>query len=121
MRQRPGRNRPGRLSSRYVYGKGSSRMSADPEAAATLHQATLVFAHSAPDAGVLTRVERPLEALGGHGAALADRLRLLNLQHGGAGGPNREEQLRVLVAAEGMVAPVRHGGNTPCFFADRCW
>src|SRR5690242_8023934 len=85
------------------------RVSADPEAAAALHQATLILAHPAPDAGVLTGVERPLEALVGHGAALTDRLRLLHLQQCRAGRPNWEEQLRVLIAAEGMVAPVRHG------------
>jgi hypothetical protein len=84
----------------------------DPEAAAALDGAPLFFAHSAPDAGVLTRFKRPLEALIGHGATPADGLGLLDLQKSRTGRPDREEQLRVLVAAGSMVAPV-HGGNTP--------
>src|SRR3954453_6867737 len=88
--------------------------SADPEAAAALHGAPLVFAHTAPYAGVLTGLEGPREAFLGHGAPPADGLGLLDLQERGARRPDREEQLRVLVAADRMVTPV-HGGNTPCF------
>src|SRR3954466_14640611 len=88
--------------------------SADPQAAATLHGTPLVFAHTAPDAGVLTGLECPREAFLGHGASPAHGLGLLDLQECGARRPDREEQLRVLVAADRMVTPV-HGGNTPCF------
>src|SRR3981189_2034730 len=85
---------------------------ADAHSAATLDGAAFLFAHPAPDAGVLTGVERPLEALFGRGTAPADRLGLLDLQQGRTGCPNGEEQFRVLVAAGSTVAPV-HGGNTP--------
>src|SRR5690242_11109931 len=88
--------------------------SADPEAAATLDGAPLVFAHTAPYAGVLTGLECPGEAFRGHGAPPAHGLGLLDLQERRAGSPDREEQLRVLVAADRIVTPV-HGGNTPCF------
>src|SRR3954468_18186504 len=88
--------------------------SADPKAAATLHGAPLILAHTAPNAGVLTGLERPGKARLGHGAPPADGLGLLDLQERGARRPDREEQLRVLVAADRMVTPV-HGGNTPCF------
>src|SRR5207248_4655659 len=92
-------------------GKDSER-SADAHSAAPLDRAAFLFAHSAPHAGVLTGVERPLEALVGRGTAPADRLGLLDLQQGRTGRPDREEQLRVLIAAGSTVAPV-HGGNTP--------
>src|SRR5215213_6197055 len=88
--------------------------SADPKATATLHGAPLVLAHTAPNAGVLSGLEGPRKARLGHGAPPADGLGLLDLQERGARRPDREEQLRVLVAADRMVTPV-HGGNTPCF------
>jgi hypothetical protein len=91
---------------------GSGGVSADPQATATLDGAPLFFAHPAPDAGVLTGLEGPLQALVGHGAPPADGLGLLDLQKRRAGRPDREEQLRVFIAAGSMVAPV-HGGNTP--------
>src|SRR5262249_44890522 len=86
---------------------------ADPKAATALDGAPLLLAHPAPYAGVLTAVEGPPQALVGDRTAPADRLRLLDLQQGRAGRPDREEQLRVLIAAGSTVAPVRHGGNTP--------
>src|SRR5206468_11147244 len=87
---------------------------ADANSTATLDGAALLFAHPTPNAGVLTGLERPLEALVGHGAAPADRLGLLDLQQGRTGRPDGEEQLRVLIAAGSTVAPV-HGDNTPWF------
>src|SRR5437763_6396871 len=86
-------------------GKDSER-SADAHSAAPLDRAAFLFAHSAPHAGVLTGVERPLEALVCRGTAPADRLGLLDLQQGRTGRPDREEQLRVLIAAGSTVAPV---------------
>src|ERR671916_2208480 len=113
--RRPGcRYGPGRKCCEGISSGGGS---ADPKAAATLHGAPLVFAHTAPYAGVLTGLECPREAFLGHGAPPADGLGLLDLQERGARRPDREEQLRVLVAADSMVAPV-HGGNTPC--SDGC-
>src|SRR6185312_1403079 len=102
---------PGRKCFGGIVSGGGS---ADPEAATTLDRAPLVLAHPAPDAGVLTGLECPLEAFGGHGAPPAHGLGLLDLQERGAGRPDREEQLRVLVAADRIVTPV-HGGNSPCF------
>src|SRR5439155_26791090 len=97
-------------ASRLAVGSGGG---ADPKAATALDGAPLFLAHPAPDAGVLTAVEGPPHALVGSRTTPADRLRLLDLQQGRAGRPDREEQLRVLIAAGSMVAPVRHGGNTP--------
>src|SRR5690349_23245097 len=76
---------------------------------ATLQRAPLVLGEPTPDAGVLARAEGPVQARLHHGAAAADGLCLLDLNHCRAGRPDREEQLRVLVAAERAVAPV-HGG-----------
>jgi hypothetical protein len=87
-------------------------MSTDPEATATLHGTPFIFAHSTPYAGVLTGLECPREAFLGHGAPPAHGLGLLDLQQRGPGRPDREEQLRVLVATDRIVTPV-HGGNTP--------
>src|SRR5215475_9044066 len=80
--------------------------------ATALDCAPLLFTHPAPNTGVLSGAESPLEAVVGHRTTPADRLGLLDLQQGRAGRPDREEQLRVLVAAGSTVAPV-HGGNTP--------
>src|SRR4051812_31361670 len=93
-----------------AVGVGSGGGSADPQAATALDGAPFLFAHPAPDAGVLTGLECPLETLIGHGAAPADGLGLLDLQERRAGRPDGEEQLGVLVAADSTVAPV-HGGN----------
>src|SRR5690606_17710898 len=95
---------------------GSERVGADGHPTATLQQAPLVLAQSPPHAGVLAGLERPAQALLGDRATPADRLGLLDLQESRAGRPDREEQLRVLIAAGGMVAPV-HGGYAPCSVA----
>jgi hypothetical protein len=93
----------------------SDGVSAESGSSTALDCAPFFFTHSAPDTSVLTGIESPMEALIDHRTAPAHRFRLLNLQKGGTGSSNREEQLRVFVAAGGTVAPVRHGGNTPCF------
>jgi hypothetical protein len=88
---------------------------ADPDAAATLDGATFLFAHTTPHTGVLPGIESPTKALIDDGAAPADCLGLFHLKQRRAGSSNRKEQFRILVAAGGNVAPVRHDGNTPCF------
>jgi sirohydrochlorin ferrochelatase len=63
--RRPG-TYPG--ASRLLVEAGCGRsegVSADPQATAALDDSPLLFAHSAPDAGVLTGLERPLQALRG--------------------------------------------------------
>jgi hypothetical protein len=73
---------------------------------AALQLAALDLAHATPHARVLTGLERPPQALFGHGAAPADVLRLLDLRQCRSGVPDREEQLGVLVTADGLVAPI---------------
>src|SRR5262245_30054073 len=104
--------RPIRRSTGALPFVGLQRVSANPVAAAALDRAPFLFAHPAPDAGVLTGLQCPLEALVDGRTAPADRLCLLHLQQGRTGCPDGEEQLRVLISAGGTVAPV-HGGNTP--------
>ena len=63
---------------------------------------------AAPDADSLPGVECPLKTLLLDGAAPADGLGLLRLDQCGAGGADREEEVRVLAAARGMCSPVVH-------------
>ncbi|GMA85981.1 hypothetical protein GCM10025868_12310 [Angustibacter aerolatus] len=74
---------------------------------ATLQRPTLVLGQPAPDAGVLPGLQRPLEARLGDGAATADGLRLLDLEDGGSGVADREEQAR------DPRPNRRHGGASP--------
>src|SRR4051795_10356223 len=53
--------------------------------AAALQRASLVLAHGTPHTGVLARVERPLQARLGHGAAAAHLLSLFDLHERRAG------------------------------------
>jgi hypothetical protein len=92
------------------WGIDSSGRSADPKAATTLDCAPFIFAHPAPYAGVLSRLECPREAFLGHRAPPAHGLGLLDLQERRTTRPDREEQLGVLVAADRIVTPV-HGGK----------
>src|SRR5262249_17144069 len=87
---------------------------AHAQPAAALDGSPLLFAHPAPDARVLAGFEGPLKAVVDDRTTPANRLGLLNLQQGGAGRSDREEQLRILVPAAGTVTP-GHGGNTPRF------
>src|SRR4029453_12605734 len=82
---------------------------------AALDGPPFILAHPTPDTGVLPGVESPAKALIDNRATPAYRLCLFHLKQRGAGCSDRKEQLRVLVAAGGNVAPVRHDGNTPCF------
>ena len=74
--------------------------------ATPLERPALILAESAPHPGVLTAVECPLQACLGHFAPGADLLRLIDLEQGRAGVPDREEQLRVDVTTGGVIAPV---------------
>src|SRR5690242_7095932 len=90
---------------------------------ATLQRATLVFAHAAPDTRVLAGLECPAQALGGHRAAVAHELRVSDLSDGRAAVSHAEEQFRILVATDRLVAPI-HGQHSSlgaqqsaqCFF-----
>jgi hypothetical protein len=82
--------------------------SATSASVASLESATLVLGQATPHAGVLTRVERPAKARLDDRATTANGLGLLDLKDRGAGVPDREEQLRVLLEAGSLMAPV-HG------------
>jgi hypothetical protein len=71
-----------------------------------LQGAALVFAHAAPDAGILTRLESPLQACVHYRAPAADAFRFLNLQECRACVPHGEEQFRVLFEARCAVTPI---------------
>lgn len=76
---------------------------------ATSQRPALVFAETSPDAVVLILLERPRQTLGTDLAPAADALRLVDLGNRRPGGPDREEQLRVLVKACGTGAPIGGG------------
>src|SRR4051794_29535915 len=82
--------------------------SAASAGSAALECAALVFGETAPHAGVLTGLERVLQADLGDGAASADRFGLLDLVDRGAGVADGEEQFGVDCQAGGFVAPI-HG------------
>src|SRR3954467_254159 len=77
---------------------------------ATLERATLVFAHPAPDACILSGVQSPGQALCRDRAAVAHELRVSNLGKCRATVSHREEQFRILVATDRLVAPI-HGST----------
>jgi hypothetical protein len=66
---------------------------------------------------VLTRLQRPREALFAHLAASAHLLGLLYLEDGRAGVTDREEQFRILIEARRTVTPI-HGGAELSFTRD---
>jgi hypothetical protein len=72
----------------------------------------LVFGRPAPDAGVLTGFERPLEAIPLHRACSAYRLSGLDLRKRWTRGADRKEDLGVDVSAGRTVAPV-HRSHLP--------
>ena len=75
QRKGPGEDSPGP----HRWPARSERVGTDADAAVTLESAPFLFTHPAPHTGILSALERPAEALGGHGTALADRLGLLDL------------------------------------------
>src|SRR5207248_10711285 len=84
---------------------GLGAVDGGPDAAA-LEREALLLGEPAPHAGVLTAVHRPCQAVVDDGAAVAHRLRLLDLQQGRSRRTDGEEQLRVFLAAGGQVTPV---------------
>src|SRR5574340_933755 len=73
---------------------------------AALEGAALVLAHATPHARILTGLEGPGQAFGGDGAAGAHHLGIGNLREGRTTVAHGEEQLRILVATDCLVAPV---------------
>src|SRR5690606_36588294 len=73
---------------------------------AALERATLVLGQATPHAGVLVDLHGPAQAGVDDLAAMARGPPLFDLDESGAGVPDREEQLRVLVQACSAVAPV---------------
>jgi hypothetical protein len=63
---------------------------------ASYESAPFVVGQTAPDSGVLALVDGPFQAGFTDLAATAYRLGLLDLEQGGAGAPDREEELGVL-------------------------
>jgi hypothetical protein len=75
---------------------------------AALQRSPLIFAETAPDTMILTSFQRPLQACVPDVASPTDLLGLFYLEEGRAGIPDWEEQLRILIQAGGLVAPI-HG------------
>ena len=73
---------------------------------APLQCAPLVFTHATPHAGVLARIQRPGEAFSRHRAAITHELRVSDLRECRAAVSHREEQFRILVATNRLVAPI---------------
>ena len=73
---------------------------------AALQRATFVFTKPAPDAGILSGLQCPPEAFIDHTATPAHSLGLFDLDQGGSGVADREEQLRIFVTAGSLMAPV---------------
>ena len=67
--------------------------------------APFVLGQSTPDSGVLAGLDSPFQAGLNHLAATADGFCFFYLEKRGAGVPDREEQLGVLVQAGSAVAP----------------
>ncbi|VXB04687.1 hypothetical protein ARTHRO9V_100121 [Arthrobacter sp. 9V] len=73
---------------------------------AALERASLVFTHSAPNAGVLSGLQGPLQAGVHNGAAAADAFGFLDLQKCWSRVAYWEEELRVLVEAGCAITPI---------------
>src|SRR5215204_2393708 len=86
--------------------RGTSASDAHPAALSAAQRAPLLLRQTTPDARILGRVQRPLEALLTDGTERADSLGRLHLGLGRAGGADREEQLGVDIAAAGTMAPI---------------
>src|ERR1035437_6519447 len=84
---------------------GGSSAGATGARIAPFEGAPLVLGQSAPDSGVLAGLDGPFQADFNHLTTTADGFSLFNLEKRGAGVPDREEQLGVLVQAGSAVAP----------------
>jgi hypothetical protein len=93
---------------RYVRRSGRTNTSSS---IATLQRSTFVFAQASPHAMILSGLKCPLEALFADITAAAYDLGLFDLQDGGTRVADGEEELRILIEACRLVAPVH--GDTP--------
>src|SRR6516162_3243604 len=98
--------RPRQLSGPHCAQTGSDSAAGLRPGIATLEGAPLIFTHASPDARVLAGVQGPGETLCRHLAPIADQFRVSDLRECRAAVPYREEQLRVLVTADRLVAPI---------------
>jgi hypothetical protein len=71
------------------------------------HGAPLVFAGASPRSRLLAAVQRPVQAWATSRARGAYLLGLADLEQRRPGVPDREEQLRIDVAARGLITPAR--------------
>src|SRR6266508_2913170 len=101
-----GKEGPRRPAGPKPAGRSGGSGDTDPAARPAAHGAALLLGEAAPDASVLGGVEGPLQALLPDGAERADGLGRLDLRLGRPGRPNREEQLRIHIAAAGTMAPI---------------
>src|SRR5688500_18356255 len=81
---------------------------------APLQCASLVFAHSAPHACVLPGLQCPGEAVRGNRTAVADKLRVSDLGECRAAVSHREEQFRIFVATDRLMAPIHSSNSLSC-------
>src|SRR5262245_3217127 len=77
-----------------------------PPPLATPQRPAFLLRQAAPDARVLSGVQRPLQAFLTDWAERTDGLGRLHLGLGGPSGADREEQLRVHVTAAGTMARI---------------
>ena len=90
-----------------VRGNVRLGVAASPQpSVATFKSASLILAQPTPHSGILARFQSPAQTFVNDAAVTADSLRLFNLNQCGAGVADREEQLRILVTAGRLVAPV---------------
>src|SRR5690606_11266634 len=90
---------------RVVRRRGSFLRGAPLGGAATADDAPFLLGEPAPHPRVLVRVEGEIETFLGHGTFGAYRFGVGDRLQGNAGGANREEQVRIRVPAERMIAP----------------
>ena len=100
-----------RLLVRTPWREELNRFSGRPAGAscATLERTTLVLAHAAPDSGILTVLQSPLQAGVHYLAAAAHLFGLGDLGDSGTGVSYGEEELRVDGETCGLAAPVHKG------------
>lgn len=82
--------------------------SSQPPRSRVPHGAPFLRGQAAPDAGVLTTLQRGRQTLRNHRTATADRLRVLDLLQRGTARSHREEELRIFAPTRGPLAPIVH-------------
>jgi hypothetical protein len=81
---------------------------------ATFHCAAFIFREPTPNTRILTALNRPLETLFAHIAPDTNLFRLFDLGNRRASVAYREEELWVLMAAGGSMAPIHGHQPPPC-------